>query len=848
MGPPRKKKGRTSTLFGGSIRSRARTLDAPTTADPHEHESDDALNEKRSIRLSSANLGQVLARRRLAALMGRGIYEPINVRAFLAASEIFGGLTAELQRALAEAFTEVSLLKDDVLYRHGDVDDGVYLIVSGQVALTVQRDERELLLDEPGAGAIFGEFAMVGGGRRSADAKGLRDTRLLLLSTRAFNRLLADYPIEMGQLGRYMTQRVERLRLALALRTSESFRDLDDAVLRDLCAEMELVRVPAGAYLARKDQSGSSLFLVVDGRLRVWPERAPRATPLLREIGPGECVDAIGVITGQARAADIKALRESVVGRLDRTAFERLLRRHPEGVNQLSTAIIAHHYKQLCARTSRPVNSSSAFALVPLGLGVPIADVARALARSLSEHGSTLVLDATTCDGLSGISGYAQTRLGSDGDEGMVDWLHRLEFDHQYIVYVADPEVSNWSRRCLREADHVLMVGMVGNPPAVDVVERALLADETLVGVRRSLVLVRDPATATPRGTEAWLSARRTGPHHHVRHGNTADFDRLARIITGRAVGLVLGGGGARGFAHVGVLRAMENLGIPIDMVAGTSFGAVVAAQWAALRTTDEIFERTLELCMAGEELTIPLVSLFAGGRMWRGIDAMFGDLAIEDLTRKFFCVSCNLSRARVMVHDRGSLTEGVLASNTPPGLFPPRIHDGDLLVDGCLLNNVPADVMERYVEGGRIVAVDVSPKEDLLSNADYDRGLSGWKILEAKLNPLSAPIKVPSIIDIMARAAEMGSLAKQKLVMGGFADVYLAPPVGGYPVMGYVKGDEITRIGYDFAAPRLADWWDAQQRPAAAKTAGGPGQTPCQANDLRAGAALKLTPQRAAE
>jgi predicted acylesterase/phospholipase RssA len=172
----------------------------------------------------------------------------------------------------------------------------------------------------------------------------------------------------------------------------------------------------------------------------------------------------------------------------------------------------------------------------------------------------------------------------------------------------------------------------------------------------------------------------------------------------------VLGGGGARGFAHPGVIRALHEAGVPIDLIGGTSMGAFMAMGYALGLTPDEMVERGLKATEHLMDLTVPIVSLIAAKRMARRLTTELGDLQIEDLHLPYFAVSANLSRAEVMVHARGSLVKAVQASNSAPALFPPVIMDGDLLMDGALLDNVPVDVMRRFANGGTVIAVDVSP------------------------------------------------------------------------------------------------------------------------------------------
>jgi len=170
---------------------------------------------------------------------------------------------------------------------------------------------------------------------------------------------------------------------------------------------------------------------------------------------------------------------------------------------------------------------------------------------------------------------------------------------------------------------------------------------------------------AQPAGTLAWLEKRRVHAHHHLRMRNDQDWRRLVRRLTGRATGLALSGGAARGNAHIGVIRALEEAGVEIDLIGGTSMGALVGALLTmdapAQRMVD--FGRTFSARRKLLDLTLPLVSFLTSGRVTAVLRALCGEVQIEDLWRPFVCVSSNLTRAEPLVHTTGSLWHALRAS-----------------------------------------------------------------------------------------------------------------------------------------------------------------------------------------
>ena len=291
-----------------------------------------------------------------------------------------------------------------------------------------------------------------------------------------------------------------------------------------------------------------------------------------------------------------------------------------------------------------------------------------------------------------------------------------------------------------------------------------------------------------------------------------SDTMRLARRLTGRTVGLVLGGGGARGLAHIGVLRALEECGVPVDTIGGTSIGACIGALYAKEGNSAKVEEDALRLAsMMGNKLTMlldltyPLVSIFTGRGFNRIIRKVIGDTQIEDLWVPYVAVSTNLTNSRVEAHRYGSAWRYVRASMTLAGYLPPLSDKGCLLVDGGYCNNLPADVV-RTLGADRIVAVDVSSAEDT-SPVNYADSLSGWWQLVQRWNPFGVPSRVPTMNDIQARLAYVGSTAKLEEVKTMEGVLYVRPPIEKFSLLEWESAEQIVKVGYEHARPIIAKW-----------------------------------------
>ncbi len=313
--------------------------------------------------------------------------------------------------------------------------------------------------------------------------------------------------------------------------------------------------------------------------------------------------------------------------------------------------------------------------------------------------------------------------------------------------------------------------------------------------------------TRVPAGTEGWLAARAVAAHHHVRLGVPGDFARLARLVTGRPVGLALSGGGAHSTAHIGLLRALREAGVPINVVAGTSAGGFVAALYARDDDPDALAESALEFARAPLfNPTLPLVSLLAGHRFNRILRRIFGDARLEDVWRPCFVTSANLLTAEMVVHDRGPVWLAVRASGSVPAVVPPVPWGERLLVDGGVLNNLPVDVVRARGVAPLVIASDVSDTTTSGWTRPREAAVSGWRVLVDRLRGRPTP---PRLGDLIVRASTLAAARHLATVGVSETDLYVRLPVDGFATFDGKGVQAMIDIGYDHGR-RVVDGWIA--------------------------------------
>ncbi|MGH8323049.1 MAG: cyclic nucleotide-binding and patatin-like phospholipase domain-containing protein, partial [Steroidobacteraceae bacterium] len=348
---------------------------------------------------------------------------------------------------------------------------------------------------------------------------------------------------------------IRRSDLGVVFNDLPLFKNLDDAFLRELASVSQWLSLPGGATLFCAGDPADALYVVLSGCLGVFSTTERRNGGFIGRVAAGDTVGEMGLISGRPRNAHVVALRDTELARLCSEDFNRLFHQHPEAMLRIARLTVDRlELSQSRARTR--TQGARTFTVLPQSVDVDAGGFAAELVKALSVFGRTeLVWDV---------------RAGSHTSH----WFHRIESANEYVVYVAEANPGRWSSLCVRQADALLLLARAESEAGT----WAALArpqESTMASQRAELILVHDGELV--RGAAArWLGDLAAIAHHHVT--SKSDVARLARMLTGRGVGLVLSGGGARGFAHIGIVKALREAGIPIDLVGGTSMGAILGA------------------------------------------------------------------------------------------------------------------------------------------------------------------------------------------------------------------------------------------------------------------------------
>lgn len=572
----------------------------------------------------------------------------------------------------------------------------------------------------------------------------------------------------------------------------------------ELFDELEICNLAGGDWLFRQGDDGGALYLVVRGRLHVLQESTTRESPkLLGEVVPGESVGEVGLLSGEKRSAGVRAIRDSLLIRIDRKTFEQLSASHPTLIMKLASHIAGLLQRNGSGAATAAARQLNTITLLPLGNTSRSRDFRRKLAEHLADYGQTLTLSA---DSLmeNGAPQSAPEDRDSIPDE-LLHWLHQQEILNRFLVYDCEPNDSSWTRFAMRQSDLVIFIADAQGDSSLSDWEARLRAGKGTATGRQALVLLQPPSDSPITGTADWLKDRRPNFHLHVREDKPDDMRRVARVISGNALGLVFGGGGARGFAHLGVYKALLKLGIDVDWVGGSSigsiFGSVVASDWTydkAFHTARHSFVKVKPF----SDYTLPLVGLIRGRRMERELKT-HQNYRIEDMPIPFFCVSSILDSGELMVHEDGCLAEVLRASASLPGVLPPTVINKRLVIDGAVLNSLPVDIMLQKPVG-KIIAVDLSSHKSY--EVDYTSIPSPWAILAGRFFPFFKKYRVPSLTTTMLKATEIGTQMEVRET-GKKADLLLHPPVRQFALTEVKAFEGIVEAGYQHARAELEKW-----------------------------------------
>lgn len=734
------------------------------------------------------------------------------------------------------------------------------------------QSRKSLFLIKPGG--LAGYVGTISSYRSFVDVRAKTDVYVGFLPRASLELMVEKYPVILLTMAKRLTSLLPRLIL-----------HIDFA--------LEWVQVDAGQVIHHQGDESDAIYIVLNGRLRAILEGHGGEMRVMGEYGQGESVGELEVMTESVRPATLHAIRDTELAKFPKSLFNSLALEHP-GITIKISKIIAQRMRALVedpvfepgkgrSYNASKQNATSTMnlrttAILPVTAGVPVVEFGSRLLTALSQIG--VVNGVTSLNQAAILNHLGRHAFSRMGKLKLSQYLADLEERYGMLLYIADTNVNSpWTQTCITQADSILLVGLAEGSPSIGEYERFLLGMKTTA--RKELVLLHAERYSPPGLTRKWLRNRMwiNGGHHHIqmafrnnsepvhpqikRFGTAlkqrvqvlqaeiqkytsrrmrqtplysaetpfkGDFHRLARRLCGKSVGLVLGGGGARGISQVGIIRALEEAGIPIDIVGGTSIGAFIGALYARDADLVPMYGRTKRF--AGRmgsmwrfalDLTYPSASYTTGHEFNRGIFKTFGNSQMEDFWLDFYCNTTNISKSRAEFHNSGYVWRYVRASMSLAGLIPPLCDEGSMLLDGGYVDNLTVAHM-KSLGADVIFAIDVGSLDDNLPQ-QFGDSLSGAWALVNRWNPFSSFPNPPTLSEIQAKLAYVSSfdaLERAKTMPGC---LYMRPPIDPYGTLDFAKFDEIYQVGYQYGKEYLEGLRDRGMLPVVGEEGEGRGR-----------------------
>ncbi|KRX22648.1 Neuropathy target esterase sws [Trichinella nelsoni] len=718
-------------------------------------------------------------------------------------SDIFQVAIEELAKLFG--MKEASFLVDKVkvekfepgimIVRQGSNELQLFYVVSGMLELLLEsQEEPDVLLPISivQAGDVIGGLSVLTGEpsffavrTRSFCQLAIVERKSLYECVTFLNRIISEYP---------------RVVVNVASTAVESYSDFVKEF--DMAVEWEICESGKALYKLQNEQA-DALYVVLSGRLRSVLTREPGTREVLNEHGRGDVVGLVEIWTLRRRSTSVIAIRDTELCKIYATLMNFIKNKHPQVLSNI-IRLLGHCIIEQQQQTVSAVHRE------------PLAHVSNLNTIAVLAVSDEVPLTGFTVELWNALNSITPTELFSSYT--LQDMLGPTALD--------------------KRADCILIVANGEQEPMVGEIEKEL--ENLTVRAQKELILLWHDSTDRPRRTAEWLDLHGwVSSHYHVRFRDRVfkqrnpkrmlrykeriirrcdnrhtDIARLARALTSTSIGIVFGGGGARGAAHVGIIKALKDHGIPVDIVAGVSIGAFVGGMYCLdsdvpklIMCAKQAFKEAASFWARLFDLTYPVSALFTGKALNRLLKSVFNDVEIEDLWIPYFNVTTDITSSEMRVHRSGKLWRFTRASMSYIGILPPLCDpiDGHYLVDGCYMNNLPADVM-RSLGVRTVIAVDVGALTET-EFTNYGDSLSGWWALWKKYNPWASPVRVMSMAEIQSRLAYVSCVRQLEEVKKAPYCHYVRPPIDKYQTFDFNLFDEIFNVGYWHGKTLLEEW-----------------------------------------
>jgi len=589
------------------------------------------------------------------------------------------------------------------------------------------------------------------------------------------------------------------------------FSNIDDDILESMLDSFTLVDIKENEVLFQIGDNPDALYITLSGYLVAMLKNDKGELYSIGRIKTGELIGEMGILNKKSRNLTVKALTDAKLLKLTESEFKKLISVAPNIVYQILLNIIL-----------REQNKLDTMSLISQKV---IKKANRHVLMTAVNSSINISVFLSTLKTLTKSEGYIEKFFFIDenkllkhysigGLSGLMEHIDKLEKSHHTLIYYITEKFEHLAKFLIKRADLFILIGVGQHLPNYSSFVCNLMEQHDLKEIKKELVLIW-PSGAIIKNTHLWLNPTDYHCHHHVIENNITHYQRLLRFFQGKAVGLVLSGGAARGWAHVGVIRALKEKKIPIDAICGTSSGSGVAGFYLLSSSEDDLIQYVKQMrdgvnhSIAWFSVTFPVISFYNAVRATSSLQSIFEDKNIENMEIPYFSISTNVSTQSENMHRVGKMWRAIRASAAIPGFFPPLVENGHLLYDGGLMNNLPVDKMRKLLgPDATIIASDLEVSMEDRKNYYFPPQLSLAKLLMSKLGLTDQKYVFPNFFSTLLKSILLGSLQKSQDNIA-LANYYIHPDVRKYKMLTLeeISEKELVESGYQNALAILKNY-----------------------------------------
>ncbi|TGL64604.1 patatin-like phospholipase family protein [Leptospira sarikeiensis] len=745
---------------------------------------------------------------------------------FLSNREMFRDWSQEETESFTKLFEYKSVSSGAVIVPPEKNSDWFYFLLEGKCEeFTEASSGEELLIRSLQPGTHFGEAGFFRWSEGKLGVKAETDAKVLRIHSKDWKHWESDHlktaeilreKLETKRFFRTASYQPNHKEILGFISNLELLFHVDRKKIGDLTPYLKWLHVPGGERLMLQGEPGNSLFVILSGRFRYSVSDDHGNITGEGEFGKGDIIGEMSLLTGEPRSASVYAVRSSQVIQISRNGFRKFISESPEALFHV-TETIARRLGERNKEAYRIGRKVHTIALVPVTEGFPVREFANDLSKSLKAFGSTLAVNE---DKLSKFLKEKKIHKKNGiryGIPDLLSWFAGLEKEYDNVVFEVEPGGDSlWIETSLRQADRILLLAETGRPILEDSYSWNLIQGGSLAETAKESVIYLEDSYSRWDQLENTLHEL-PGQKFILRKNRPGEFDRIARRLESKSVGIALSGGGAKGFAHLGLLRSLTEAGIPIDLVGGTSSGSIMAGLFAMGYDFEESLRLIKEVWIEAKltrDYTLPFVSILNGARYSRAIKEFFGTRKIETLWVPFLAVACDLTNSKPKVFEQGEVWKAIRASTSIPGIFPPFFNEGALYVDGGLWDNLPGSLV-RKKGADVLISVDLGagsqPNKDqtygeLVESRFPGEGPSPLLLLGNQFMKKEYRYSFPHIGELFMRSMLLSS-RNNLLKTKDTSDIFVELPVRDFSTFDWDEYKRLYEIGYEHSQKHVKDW-----------------------------------------